>query len=68
MLAAALYSGLVVSARITRLQQDAGVAPSSLPDSDPRRAAFGRLHGQSTALLFIQVVGGLVLMLFELRE
>lgn len=67
-LAASLYSGYVVSARIARLQQEIGVAPSSLPEADPRRAAFGRLHGHSTALMLVQVVGGLVLMLFELRE
>jgi hypothetical protein len=68
MLAASLYSGLVVSASIARTQQELGVAPSSLPEADPRRAAFGRLHGLSTALQLVPIVGGLGLMLFEMRE
>ncbi|HXW05751.1 MAG TPA: DUF4149 domain-containing protein [Vicinamibacterales bacterium] len=68
MLAASLYSGLVVSARIARSQQELGVAPSSLHEDDPRRAAFGRLHGQSTLLQLVPILGGLVLMLFELRD
>jgi hypothetical protein len=68
MLAASLYSGLVVSATIVRTQQEIGVAPSTLPASDPRRAAFGRLHGLSAALQLVPIVGGLGLMLFEMRE
>lgn len=68
MLGFAVYSGLVLTPRIARLQQEVGVAASSLPESDPRRAAFASLHQQSTALLGLQIFGGLALMLFELRE
>jgi len=68
MLGATLYSGLVVSRNIERLQREIGAAPSSLPEADPRRTAFGRLHGQSTALQLLPLVGGLVLIFWELRD
>jgi Domain of unknown function (DUF4149) len=70
MLGASMYSGMVLSSRIAAVQQQigAGVAPSSLPSGDPRRAAFGRLHGQSTLIQIVPILGGLVLMLFELRD
>jgi hypothetical protein len=68
MLAASVYSGLVVATRIRQLQHDIGVAPSSLPAGDARRAEFGRLHGLSTALELVPVVGGLMLIYWEIRE
>ncbi len=70
MLGGALYSGMVLSSRIAQVQQEIGVgiAPSSLPVGDPRRVAFGRLHGQSTLVQLVPIVGGLVLMLFELKD
>jgi hypothetical protein len=70
MLGATLYSGMVQSRRIEHVQQQigAGVAPSSLAASDPRRVAFGRLHGQSVFIQLVPLIGGLVLMLFELRD
>jgi hypothetical protein len=68
MLAAAAYSGIVVSGQIARLQQSIGVAPSSLPESDPRRAQFGRLHALSTALQLLPLAGGLALIYWELKE
>jgi hypothetical protein len=68
MLAASAYSGLVVSGRIGALQREIGVAPSSLPEGDARRVEFGRLHGLSTALQLIPVLGGLVLIFWEMKE
>jgi hypothetical protein len=70
MLGASLYSGLVLSERIARVQLEIGaeVSASSLPDSDLRRRAFRRLHGQSTALQLIPLLGGFVLLFLELRE
>jgi uncharacterized membrane protein len=68
MLAATLYSGSVISSRIAALQQQIGAAPSSLPEHDPRRAEFGKLHGMSNALHLIPLLGGLVLIWFELRD
>jgi hypothetical protein len=68
MLAATVYSGVIVSNRIQALQHAIGAAPSSLPVTDSRRAEFGRLHALSTALLAIPVLGGLILIGLELKD
>lgn len=68
MLVVAGYSGLVLTGQIETLRDEIGVAPSSLAETDPRRAAFGRLHTASTALQLIPVLGGLALMFFELKD
>lgn len=68
MLAATLASGFVVSPRIDAARVAAGGAPSALPPDDPRRAAFGRLHGISTLLQLVPVAGGLALLFRELTD
>ena len=67
MLASTAYGGIVVAGRIHQLQQTMGVAPSRLPASDPRRIEFGRLHGLSTMLQIVPLLGGLTLMYWELK-
>lgn len=68
MLAATAYSGIVVAARIAELQRAIGVAPSTLAEGDPRRVEFGRLHGLSTALQLVPLLGGAALMFWEIKE
>jgi hypothetical protein len=70
MFAAALYAGLVIQTRITALQQEigAGISASSLPPGDPRRVEFGRLHGRSALIQFVPIVGGLLLIFWELGD
>jgi hypothetical protein len=68
MLGATLYSGLVVSGRIAAAQTAIGAAPSTLPEGDPRRVAFGRLHATSTGLLMVPLLGGLFLLFRELKD
>jgi hypothetical protein len=68
MLAASAYAGFVVAANIARLQAEIGVAPSSLPEGDPRRAAFGRLHARATGLELVPILGGLLLLFRELKD
>lgn len=68
MFAATLYSGLVVSSRIAKVQSAIGASPSSLPEGDPRRVAFGRLHAASTGLLMVPLLGGLLLLFRELKD
>ncbi len=68
MLAATAYSGLIVAPRIAQLQASAGVAPSSLPERDPRRVEFGRLHGLSTGIQLVPLLGGLFLLFRELKD
>ncbi len=67
MLAAMLYSGLVVSPRIARMQREIGGPVAALPETDPRRGTFGRLHGLSTILLGVTAAGGLALLFWEAR-
>lgn len=68
MLAAALYSGLILSDRIERLRQEIAGAPSALGSDDPRRVEFGRLHAQSTAFHLVSLIGGLVLLFREMTD
>ncbi len=68
MLLATAYSGLIVSAKIARTQAEIGAAPSSLPEEDPRRVAFGRLHAMSTGLAVVPILGGLFLLFRELKD
>lgn len=68
MLAATAYSGIVVAAELGSLQRQIGAAPSSLPEGDARRVRFGRLHGLSTALQLVPLLGGLMLIYWEIKE
>jgi hypothetical protein len=68
MLAATAYGSLSVASRITALQREIGVAPSSLPEGDARRSEFGRLHGISTALQLVPLLGGLALLFWEMKD
>jgi len=68
MLLAVGYSGMIVAPRIEALQQRIGIAPSSLPEGDPRRVEFGQLHGLSTGIQLIPLLGGLFLLFHELKD
>lgn len=68
MAAATTYAGVVVAGRIAVLQSTLTVAPSSLPETDARRIEFGRLHVLSTSLQLVPLLGGLVLLFWELKE
>ncbi len=68
MLLAVLYSAFFVEPSIARMPQEIGMAPSRLPEGDPRRVEFGRLHATSTALESVPLLGGLLLLFWELRD
>jgi uncharacterized membrane protein len=68
MLASSAWVGLVLAPQIDRARRELNVSPAALPEDDPRRAAFGRLHGMSTTLELVPVLGGLALLLFELKD
>jgi hypothetical protein len=68
MSAATLYAGLVLAPRIAAMQRSIGVAPSSLAETDPRRVEFGQMHGMSVSLQLIPLLGGLALLLWELKD
>ncbi|MGH9370254.1 MAG: DUF4149 domain-containing protein, partial [Vicinamibacterales bacterium] len=68
MAGAGAWSGLVLTPRIHEAQETLGTSPSTLPEGDPRRVEFGRLHGISTSLQLVPLLGGLALLFFELRD
>jgi len=68
MLAATAYSGLIIAPQIARVQSAAAVAPSTLPENDPRRVEFGRLHSMSTGIQLVPLAGGLFLLFRELKD
>ena len=75
MLGIAVYSGLVVLAEIDGIQSQLAAAstgapalPSQLPATDARRIRFDDLHQLSTRLMMVNVVGGLLLLIWEARE
>lgn len=68
MLAVALYSGFVLTKDVETAQVALGVPSSSLPEGDPRRLIFERLHGRSVALVIATVVAGFVLLGYEAVE
>jgi hypothetical protein len=68
MLAASAWSGLVLIPRIQEAQRTLGASTSTLPDGDPRRVEFGRLHGMSSSLQLVPLLGGLALIFFELKD
>jgi hypothetical protein len=68
MLGAVVYSGFVISPRIDRLQERTGAAASTLPPGDPRRVEFGRLHMQSIGVQMVPLLGGMLLLFFEMKD
>ena len=68
MAAIALYSGFVLTTRITGLQSQVQGPIQNLPATDPRRAEFGRLHGLANVLMLVNMAGGLALLIWEARD
>ena len=68
MLAVTLVTGLWVDPQIAAMRASIGMPIGTLAPDDARRAQFGRLHGLSTTLMAMTVLGGLVLCYWETRE
>ena len=68
MLAATLASGLWVDQHIRTMRTEIGVPVSSLARDDARRVMFGRLHGVSTLLMALTIVGGIALVYWDTRD
>jgi hypothetical protein len=54
----ALYSRLLVTPEIRRLRQQLGDELDQLPPGNPKRRAFGRLHGLSVLCLLGEILLG----------
>ena len=68
MLAMSLTTALVLAPRIEAIRTEANGAVQALPDSDARKAEFGRLHAASSVLMLITLGFGAVLIWAEMRD
>jgi hypothetical protein len=68
MVAASAYSGLIVTPAIVRQQAEIEAALASHRAADSYREAFGRLHARSTGVQLIPILGGLMLLFWEVKE
>lgn len=59
---------LVVAPRIQRVREQIGGAVDALDPSDPRRQAFGRLHGMSVAWMGVGGLAALVALFVIVRQ
>jgi hypothetical protein len=59
---------LVVAPRIARLREQIGGSIETLGQADPMRVAFGRLHAQSVAWLFVAMVSAFVVLVLLQRS
>jgi hypothetical protein len=58
----------VISPRIDRIRRETTGTIAALPDSDPRKAEFGRLHGLSSVLMIVTLVAGTVVIWLEASD
>ena len=68
MLAMSVTTALVFAPRIDAIRTEAHGAVRALPDSDARKAEFGRLHGASSVLMLITLGVGAGLIWAEMRD
>lgn len=68
MLVLMMVTGFWLIPQVDAIQAQVGGAVAALPDSDPRRLEFNRLHGLSNILFSITAIGGLALCWWEARE
>jgi hypothetical protein len=68
MLAVAAYAGVPVAREIAQLQSRVSGPINALPETDPLRLRFDTLHAMSTRLMTVDIVLGLVLLSWYIRE
>lgn len=68
LIAVSAATSFVIAPRIDALRAGVAGPIASLPDSDPRRVEFGRLHGASNGLMLLTIVGGLGLLWLEASD
>ena len=68
MLLLMMITGFYLIPEVDSIQAQVSGPVSELPDTDPRRVAFNRLHGLSNILFSITAIGGLALCWWEARE
>ena len=68
MLLLMMITGFYLIPEVDSIQAQVSGPVSELPDTDPRRVEFNRLHGLSNILFSITAIGGLALCWWEARE
>lgn len=68
MVGASAWSGFVLIPQIREAQRAVGASAAAPAEIEARRADFSRLHGLSTSLQLVPLVGGLALIFLELKE
>jgi hypothetical protein len=68
MLGCTLYADYSVAPQVATIQARVSGPVSMLPEGDPIKTEFNRLHGLANILLSLTVVGGLALLFWEARE
>jgi hypothetical protein len=68
MLGLAGYAGVPVAHEIAQLQSRVSGPINKLPETDPIRMRFDRLHATSTTLMTVNMALGLVLLSWYIRE
>ena len=68
MLIMMMITGFYLIPEVDAIQAEVSGPVSELPDTDPRRVEFNRLHGLSNILFSITAIGGLALCWWEARE
>jgi hypothetical protein len=68
MVGMSLVGALVIAPRIETIRQSTSGAVASLPDTDPRKGEFGRLHGLSNGLMLLTLLTGAGLIWAEMKD
>ena len=68
MLVMMMVTGFYLIPEVDAIQAQVSGPVSELPDADPRRMEFNRLHGLSNILFSITAIGGFALCWWEARE
>jgi Ca2+/Na+ antiporter len=68
MLVMMMVTGFYLIPQVDAIQGEVSGPVAELPDTDPRRVEFNRLHGLSNILFSITALGGLALCWWEARE
>lgn len=68
MLAMSLGTGLVLAPRIDAIRERTPGTVAALPDTDPAKIEFGRLHGLSNALMLLTLTAGVGLFWVEMKD
>jgi tellurite resistance protein TehA-like permease len=68
MLGSSLVSALLIAPRIDAIRTSTSGAVAALPDADPNGQEFGRLHGWSSGLMGLTLLGGIWLIWAEMKD